>query len=80
LRVPKEKNKAKIEKMLVDLFMEMKKMSLIDKEEYVKIISNIILNYRINMAEMLDYADRRELKEQVWHVIKRLIKSTNARI
>lgn len=80
LRVPKEKNKAKIEKVLVDLFMETKKINLIDKEEYIKTISNIILNYRINMAEMLDYADRRELKEQVWHVIKRLIKSTNARI
>ena len=53
--------------------MEMKKISLIDEEEYTKIISNIILNYRINMAEMLDYADRRELKEQIWHVIKGFI-------
>jgi len=72
-RVPREKNRAKIEKILVDLFMEMKKISLIDEEEYTKIISNIILNYRINMAEMLDYADRRELKEQIWHVIKGFI-------
>jgi hypothetical protein len=79
-RIPKEKNQAKIEKILVDLFMEMKKITLIDKDEYIKIVSNIVLNYRINMAEMLDYADRREVKERVWHVIKEYMESTNARI
>jgi hypothetical protein len=79
-RVSKEKNLKKIEKILVDLFMEMKKITLIDKDEYIKIVSNIILNYRINMAEMLDYADRREVKERVWHVIKEFMESTNARI
>jgi len=79
-RVSKEKNLTKIEKIIVDLFMEMKKISLIDKDEYIKVASNIILNYRINMAEMLDYADRREIKERVWHVIKEFMESTNARI
>ena len=79
-RVSKEKNLTKIEKIIVDLFMEMKKIPLIDKNEYIKIVSNIIFNYRINMAEMLDYADRREIKERVWHVIKEFMKSTNARI
>jgi hypothetical protein len=79
-RVSKEKNLTKIEKILVDLFMEMKKINLIDQEEYIKIISNIVLNYRINMAEILDYADRREAKERVWHVIKEFMESTNARI
>ena len=79
-RVSKEKNLIKIEKILVDLFMEMKKITLIDKDEYIKIVSNIVLNYRINMAEMLDYADRREVKERVWQVIKEYMESTNARI
>jgi len=79
-RVSKEKNLTKIEKIIVDLFMEMKKIPLIDKNEYIKIVSNIIFNYRINMAEMLDYADRREIKERVWHVIKEFMESTNARI
>jgi len=79
-RVSKEKNLTKIEKIIVDLFMEMKKISLIDKDEYIKVASNIILNYRINMAEMLDYADRREIKERVWYVIKEFMESTNARI
>jgi hypothetical protein len=64
-RISKEKNLTKIEKILVDLFMEMKKISLIDKEEYIKIISNIILNYRINMAEMLDYAHNRKIKDEI---------------
>ena len=31
------------------------------------------------MAEMLDHADRREIKERVWHVIKEFMESTNAR-
>jgi len=64
-RVSKEKNLATIEKILVDLFMEMKKISLIDKEEYKKIVSNIILNYRINMAEMFDYAHNRKIKDEI---------------
>jgi len=79
-RVSKEKNLTKIEKIIVDLFMEMKKIPLMDEDEYIKIVSNIIFNYRINMAEMLDYADRREIKERVWHVIKEFMESTNARI
>jgi len=64
-RISKEKNLTKIEKILVDLFMEMKKISLIDKEEYIKIVSNIILNYRINTAEMLDYAHNRKIKDEI---------------
>jgi len=77
-RVPKEKNKAKIEKVLVDLFMETKKISLIDKEEYIKTVSNIILNYRINMAEMLDYAHNRKIKNEIQNIIIKINKSTNA--
>ena len=79
-RVSKEKNLTKIEKIIINLFMEIKKIPLMDEDEYIKIVSNIIFNYRINMAEMLDYADRREIKERVWHVIKEFMESTNARI
>lgn len=64
-RVSKEKNLATIEKILVDLFMEMKKISLIDRDEYIKIFSNIIFNYRINIAEILDYAHNRKIKDQI---------------
>ena len=68
-RISKEKNLTKIEKILVDLFMETKKISLVDKEEYIKIVSNIILDYRINMAEMLDYAHNRKIEDQMLNII-----------
>ncbi|HZK12771.1 MAG TPA: DUF6577 family protein [Atribacterota bacterium] len=77
-RISKEKNLTKIEKILVDLFMEMKKISLIDKEEYTKIVSNIILNYRINMAGMIDYAHNRKIKNEIQNIITKISKSTNA--
>ena len=77
-RVPKEKNRAKIEKILVDLFMETKKIGLIDEEEYKRIFSNIILSYRINMAEMLDYAHNRKIKNKMQDIIIKYIKLTNA--
>ena len=62
-REPKNLRLAKIEKILVDLLMETKKGNLMDMGECQKIVSNIRLNYRINMAEMLDYAERRKIKE-----------------
>ena len=68
-RVPEEKNRAKIEKILVDLFMETKKISFIDEAEYTKIFSNIIFNYRINIAEILDYAHNRKIKDQILDMI-----------
>ncbi|KAF5429656.1 hypothetical protein C5S39_08635 [Candidatus Methanophagaceae archaeon] len=45
--------------------METKKVNLMDMGEYQKIFYNIICNYRINMAEMLDYAERRKIKEKM---------------
>ena len=68
-RTSKEKNLTKIEKILVDLFMETKKISFIDEEEYTKIFSNIIYNYRINIAEILDYAHNRKIKDQILNMI-----------
>lgn len=65
-REPKNQRLAKIEKILVDLFMETKRVNLMDREECQKIIPNIIFSYRINMAEMLDYAERRKIKEDMW--------------
>lgn len=78
LRVPKEENWAKIEKILVDLFIETKKIGLIDEEEYIKIFSNIILSYRINIAEMLDYSHNRKIKNEIQNIIIKVNKSTNA--
>ena len=67
-REPKNLRLAKIEKILVDLLMETKRVNLMDMGECQKIISNIRLNYRINMAEMFDYAERRKIKEDMWNM------------
>lgn len=72
-REPKSNNWAKIEKILVDLFMETKKINLMDMEEYKKIMSNIVLDYRINMAELLDHADRRGIKKRMQKIIVDLL-------
>lgn len=64
-REPKEKHFARIEKIMVDLYIESRKMKLIDGEEYRKIVTNIIHNYRINLADMLEYAERRGIKDRV---------------
>ena len=61
--MPKDQSLARIEKIIVDLVVETKKTNLMDMDECQKIISNIICNYRINMAEMLDYAERRKIKD-----------------
>jgi len=77
-REPKNQYLAKIEKILVDLFMETKKISLIDREEFQRIVSNIVLNYRIDVASILDYAYNRKVKDKVQSIIVKLGKSTNA--
>jgi hypothetical protein len=75
-RIPKEKNQEKIEKILVDLFMEKKKIGFIDEEEYKRIFSNVIISYRINIAEMLDYSHDRKIKDEIKNIIIKIIKST----
>lgn len=77
-REPKQQYLAKIEKIIVDLFMETKKINLMDMEEYKKIVFNIVTNYRVNMAKMLNYAERRKIQEKIQNTIIKLIKSTNA--
>ncbi len=72
-REPKSNNWAKIEKILVDLFMETKKLNFMDMEEYKKIMSNIVLAYRINIAVMFNYAHQIKIKDRIKHIIMRLI-------
>lgn len=76
----KSKNQylAKIEKIIVDLFMEMKKVNLIDFEEYKKIVSNIILSNRVNIAEILDYAHSRKIRDEIYIVLQEICVSTKA--
>jgi len=69
---------AKIEKIFVDLFMEIKRIDFMDREEFQKVISNVILTYRIDVASMLDYAYNRKVKDKIQSIIVKLGKSTNA--
>jgi len=73
LRTSNNQYYAGIEKILVDFFMENKKLNLIDLSEYKKIISNIILNYRINISKTLDYAHERKVKKHIKEIILSLI-------
>ena len=69
-RESKKEPLAKIERILVDLFIETKKINLIDIEEYKKVFSDIVLNYRINIAKMLDYAYSRKIKNTILNIIR----------
>jgi hypothetical protein len=54
---------ASIEKILVDLYLESIKINLMEQDEYIRIFSRLVMNYRINMAKLYRYAKRRELSE-----------------
>lgn len=56
---------ATIEKLLVDLFVEKNRLMLMDGIEYQRFVHNLIGSTRINMARMLRYARRREMRESV---------------
>jgi len=79
-REPKENHFARIEKIIVDLYMEAKKIGLIDKEEFKKTIENIMSNYRINLSEMLNYAHNRNIKREIENIIYENFMYTNATI
>jgi len=75
---PKSSFFTPFERILVDLFMESKALNLLDNREVIRIVSDIATNYRINVGEMLDYADRRGMKESIRKTVPAL-KSTNAK-
>lgn len=77
-REPKQQYLAKIEKIIVDLLIETKKINLIDMEEYKKIVSNVVLNYRVDMAMVLDYAYSRKIKDRIQNIIREFLQLTNA--
>lgn len=62
---PKDGYFSKIEKIIVDLHMEIKKLNLMDREEYKRVISNILHHFRINVADMLEYAERRGIRDKI---------------
>ncbi|MBC8400724.1 MAG: hypothetical protein H8E14_04480 [Candidatus Marinimicrobia bacterium] len=60
---PREGYFARIEKILVDLYFEKEKLSLIDDWEYDQIIENLVEQFRIDAAKLVRYAKRREVKK-----------------
>jgi len=56
-------NFSSIEKILIDLFIESNKLNLFDRSEYKRIFYNIICASRINIAAMLRYSKRREIRK-----------------
>ena len=58
-----------IEKIVVDLHMEIKKVNLMDGEEYKRVVSNILDNFRINVADMLEYAERRGIRDTITNFV-----------
>ena len=64
-----KKNIACIEKIIVDLFMESKRLGLIDRSEYENIFKNSLNSYLINLSNLLDYAQRRKNREEFKNLI-----------
>jgi len=79
-REPKDNNFASIEKLIVDLYMETKKIGLLDKKEFKRITKNVLSNYRINLSEMLDYAHNRKIRSEIENIGYRIFMYTNATI
>jgi hypothetical protein len=77
-REPKDNNFASIEKLIVDLYMETKKIGLLDKKEFKRITKNVLSNYRINLSEMLDYAHNRKIRSEIENIGYRIFMYTNA--
>jgi hypothetical protein len=60
-REPHQGHFASAEKILVDLFLEKDRLSLMDTGEYCRILRNILTSSRINISGMLQYAERRKV-------------------
>ena len=60
-----------IEIILVDLYMELKKISLLDLSEYQSLFSNVIQSYRLSITLLLDYAQRRKNKAEMKKLISK---------
>lgn len=60
-----------IEIILVDLYMELKKISLLDLSEYQSLFSNVIQSYRLSITLLLDYAQRRKNRGEMQKLISK---------
>ena len=67
-------NYASIEKIIVDLYLESERLAILDKSEYNQVFQNLLLNYRLNLSALLDYAERRKIVTKIKQL---LVKYTN---
>jgi hypothetical protein len=67
---PVQNHLAKIEKILIDLFVETDKTALIDKWEFGKLFDKLVFTNRISIASLAAYSIRRKVKEQIKHFLK----------
>lgn len=78
-REPVEGFYATAEKILVDLFIEKDRLSLMDGAEYQRVFRNLVLSNRVNIARLLEYAERRKIKAALIQDVKLRNPSTNKR-
>jgi hypothetical protein len=62
---PSAEHMASIEKILIDLFLEKDRIDLISGAEFDTIFKNVITDSRINIARLLRYAKRREIRSKI---------------
>ncbi|MBU1098119.1 MAG: hypothetical protein KKB34_16665 [Bacteroidetes bacterium] len=62
-RVSAKNHDVNIETILVDLFLERKRLILFDKSEYDRIFDYFISNYRLDIGYLLKYSARRKVQE-----------------
>jgi hypothetical protein len=56
---------ATMEKILVDLFIEKDRATLMKDAEYERIFRNVVRSSRINIARLLRYASRRQIRDKL---------------
>lgn len=67
---------AAIEKILVDLHIETQRLDIIDLSEYKKVFDYFLSNYRINISQLLDYAERRKILTKIKELIEKYTNPT----
>ncbi len=66
---PREGHFARIEKILVDLYIEKDRLNLIDGWEYNQIFENITQQFRIDISKLSRYAYRRKVRNSIFENI-----------
>jgi hypothetical protein len=60
-----------LEKILVDFFIENRRLDIIDGQEYERIFDYLITNFRIQIGVLIDYAKRRKVKSGMERLIQK---------